>query len=127
VDKPASFAGNAPPRRSTESLGSDNMAVTLYDILRPTAIATGAGCAWATPFDHGGLWLHFLMVAVGILAALAWCWPMWSLAKYTQGATLRLSSSVREFAFLSLYLLTFVSLAVVVALPAVALHLTSGA
>jgi hypothetical protein len=48
---------------------------------------------------------------------------MSSLAKYLQAATSGASAFVRESAFLALYVLTFVSLVIVVVLPAKALQM----
>jgi hypothetical protein len=103
------------------------MAVTLYDVMRPTAILSGAGWAWAPPIGHGGSWRHWIVAGVGIVMGVLWCWPMSSLAKYLQAATTGASAFARESVFLALYVLTFVSLVIVVVLPAKASQMIGGA
>jgi hypothetical protein len=102
------------------------VAVTLYDILRPIAILSGAALALVPPLGGSGTWHHRVAAGLGVLVGAGWCWPLWLLAKYTQTFTVQLAATTREAAFVALYLLSFVSLVLVAALPAVIFKVMGG-
>lgn len=100
--------------------------MTLYDIMRPTAILSGVASGLAHPLGNGATWYHWAIAGLGVLVGAWWCWPLWSLAKYTQTITAKLAATARERVFIALYLLSFVSLAFVAALPAILFKVMGG-
>jgi hypothetical protein len=94
------------------------VAVTLYDIMRPTAILSGAALGLVSPLGNGEMWFHWAIAGLGVLVGVWWCWPLWSLAKYTQTITAQLAATARESVFVALYIVSFLSLVFVAAPPA---------
>jgi hypothetical protein len=102
------------------------VAVTLYDIMRPAAILSGAALGLISPLGNDETWYHWAIAGLGVLVGIWWCWPLWSLAKYTQTITTQLAATARESVFVALYVLSFVSLVFVAALPAVTFKVMGG-